>query len=131
MTTNGSTTGEAAAVERVAQAIAAAIGRKDVGALARMLAPGFVYRTPSDAPRDAARFLAAIGQIPGDIVFVRLENMTIDVADGGAVVTGIQHAQVRVDGKAIDDKRPFVDWFVKHDGEWLIRLALDVPASAT
>jgi len=130
MASNGNREAETRAVERVALAIADAIGRKDVAALALLLAPDFVYRTPSGGPSDAAMFLEAIGQIPGDIVFVRLEKMTIDVADGGAVVTGIQHAQVRVDGKAIDDKRPFVDWFIKHDGEWRIRLALDVPATA-
>lgn len=130
MASNGNREAETRAVERVALAIADAIGRKDVAALARLLAPDFVYRTPSGGASDAAMFLEAIGQIPGDIVFVKLEKMTIDVADGGAVVTGIQHAQVRVDGKAIDDKRPFVDWFIKHDGEWRIRLALDVPATA-
>ena len=120
--------GEAGHVERAALAIADAIARKDVAALAGFLAPRFIYRQGGEEPRDAGRFLDAIGQIPGEILFVRLEKMTIDVAGDGAVVAGVQHAQVRVDGKRVDDKRSFVDWFVRVDGEWRIRLAIDLPA---
>ena len=42
----------------------------------------------------------------------------------------VQHAQVRVEDQTIDDQRPFVDWFVKHDGEWRLRLAVDLPAAS-
>jgi hypothetical protein len=45
-------------------------------------------------------------------------------------VTGIQHAQVRIDGKVIDDRRPFVDWFVFNHGSWKIQVAVDVPAAS-
>ena len=30
-----------------------------------------------------------------------------------AMVTGIQRARVRLDGKEIEDRRGFVDWFVR------------------
>ena len=42
----------------------------------------------------------------------------------------MQHAQVRVDGQVVDDRRPFVDWFVKDAGEWRIRVAVDLPGAA-
>jgi hypothetical protein len=53
----------------------------------------------------------------------------VDVSDAGALVTGIQHAQVRIEGTEIDDRRAFVDWFVKRDGEWRILVAVDLPAA--
>jgi hypothetical protein len=111
-----------------AHGIAEAIGRRDVAALERRLAPGFLHRTPGCEPQEADAFLGAIARIPGDLLFVRLERVAIDLVDAGAVVTGIQHAQVRIDGEVIDDRRPFVDWFVKQDGEWRIRLAVEPSA---
>lgn len=45
----------------------------------------------------------------------------------GALVTGVQHARVHLDGQQIDDR--FVDWFVRGaDGAWRARIALDLPA---
>jgi hypothetical protein len=40
----------------------------------------------------------------------------------------VQHAQVRMDGQLVDERRPFVDWFVKQAGGWRIRVAIDLPA---
>jgi hypothetical protein len=37
---------------------------------------------------------------------------------------------VQVEGQTIDEKRPFVDWFVKLDGESRLSLAVDLPAAA-
>jgi ketosteroid isomerase-like protein len=110
--------------------IADAIARRDVDAIARSLAPGFVHRTPDAEARDAGAFVAGIEQIPGEIVFVRLISLEVDLSDRGALVTGIQHAQVRIDGKDIDDRRAFVDWFVQLDGEWRIRVAVDLRAAS-
>jgi hypothetical protein len=120
-------------VQRVLDAanrIADAIGKRDVGALGRELAPGFLLRTPAGEARGAAAFLDAIGQIQGEMVFVKLVGLTVDLSGESAVATGVQHARVRVEGQTIDDRRPFVDWFVKHDGEWRLRLAVDLPAAA-
>jgi hypothetical protein len=114
---------------QASQAIADAIGRKDADALARWLAPGFLHRTPGQPPQAAAGFLEAIRRIPLEIVFLRLESVEVDVVDGGAVVTGIQHAQVRMDDAVVDDRRPFVDWFVQRDGEWRLRLAVEISAA--
>ena len=50
------------------------------------------------------------------------------MAGAGALVTGIQHARVRLDGELIEDTRPFADWLVKEAGEWRLRAALEIPS---
>jgi len=107
--------------------IATAIARRDVRAIRALLAPDFVHRAIGGAATGADAFLRAIEQIPGEIVFVRLDQLQIDVSGSGALVAGVQHAQVRVDGQVVDDRRPFVDWFVKEAGAWRIRVAIDLP----
>ena len=114
-------------VRRAAMEVAAAIERRDVRALAGALAPGFIYRTPGGESRDAETFLKGIEDIPGEIVFVRLVGLEVDLSGGGALATGIQHARVRIEGNEIDDRRAFVDWFVAHHDEWRIRVAVDLP----
>ena len=114
-------------VSAAAEAVAAAIGRRDLEALRARLAPDFIHRIPGGAASDLAAFLRGIEQIPGEIRFVRLERMDIDLTSAGALVTGIQHAQVVVDGEVIDDRRGFLDWFVKIEGEWRIQVAVDLP----
>jgi hypothetical protein len=112
----------------ISERIASAIGRRDVETLRNFLAPGFVHRSHGGAAVDTEAFLQGILDIPGQIRFVRLENVQVDHCPAGAMVTGIQHAQVLVDGKIIDDRRGFVDWFVRHDGEWRIQAAVDFAA---
>jgi ketosteroid isomerase-like protein len=110
-------------------AMADAIARRDVGTIATLLASDFVHRSPGGEATASERFLEGIRQIPGEIVFVKLEHVQIDVAGDGAIAIGIQHARVRIDGQDIDDRRAFVDWFVKHDEGWKFRVAVDLPAS--
>lgn len=116
--------------ERVAEAsekIAAAIARRDVTAIRELLAPGFVHRTLGGQGVDAEAFLRAVEGIPGEITFVKLEQIDIDMAATGALVTGVQHAQVLLDGQVVDDRRGFVDWFVQQAGAWRIQAAVDLP----
>jgi hypothetical protein len=89
----------------------------------------FVHRSPGGARSDARSFAQAIRDIPGEILFVRLVAVQVDVPDSGALVTGIQHARVGIERTEIDDRRAFVDWFVKRDGEWRILVAVDLPAA--
>ena len=112
----------------ISHAIAAAIARRDGPALRAFLASGFMHRTHGGAAAEADEFVTAIQQIPGEIAFVRLERLVVDERETWAMVTGTQHAQVIVDGHAIDDRRQFVDWFVKERGEWKIQAAVDLPA---
>ena len=119
-----------AAVEECARRIAAAIGARDTAMLATLLDEQFVHRAPGGAATDLTAFLEAIAAIPGEIVSVALEELAIDVAGDAALATGIQHAQVRMDGELIHDRRGFVDWFVKTGDTWRIRVAVDLPAPA-
>jgi hypothetical protein len=116
-------------VAEAANAIGAAIARRDVAALRRLLAPGFIQRTHGGAVSDVETFLRAIEQIPGEIRSVSLEQLEVDMCPAGALVTGIQYAQVVVDGQLIEDRRRFIDWFVEDDGLWRIQAAVDLPAS--
>src|SRR5690349_13724881 len=100
------------AILDAAQRMAAAIGRRDTRAVETLLADGFVQRTIGGAAAGARQFLAAIEQIPGDILSVDLADLEVDVSADAAIVTGIQHARVRVEGRTVADKRAFVDWMV-------------------
>jgi ketosteroid isomerase-like protein len=116
-------------VRRLAGAIADAIAQKDGDRMAAFLASGFVHRSPGGSNQDAVAFVQAIRAIPVEILFVRLVALEIDVvSESGALATGIQHARVRIDGADVDDRRAFVDWFVKVEDEWRLRVAVDLPA---
>ena len=110
----------------ISEALAAAIARRDVAAVRPMLARGFVHRTPGGPPVETDAFLNGITQIPGEILSVSVAHLTTDLSADGAVVTGTQHAQLKIDGALVDDERSFVDWFVKDGGDWRLRLAVDL-----
>jgi hypothetical protein len=114
-------------VIEMSEKIAAAIGRRDTTAMRGLLAPGFVHRTHGGPAAGLEAFLHGIEQIPGEILAVRLDRLEVDVTPAGALVTGVQHARVRVDGQVIEDRRGFVDWFVKQNGEWRIQAGVDLP----
>jgi ketosteroid isomerase-like protein len=116
-------------VAEVSREIAAAIARRDVNAIRQRLAPGFVHRSLGGDGADAEAFLQAIAQIPGEIRLVTLEQLEVDLSPSGALVTGVQLAHVALDGQLIEDRRAFVDWFVKgeHDDAWRIQAAVDLP----
>ena len=105
--------------------LAGAIGRRDAAAVRGLLAKGFVQRHAGKEPVDAAAFLDGIAKIPGEILSVTVQQLTVDIAGDGAIVTGAQHAQLKIDGSLVDDHRSFVDWFVREDGDWRLRLAVD------
>jgi hypothetical protein len=113
----------------ISEALAAAIARRDVAAIRPMLARGFVHRTPGGPPVEIDAFLGGVTQIPGEILSVAVERLTTDLSGDGAVVTGRQRAQLKIDGELVDDERPFVDWFVREDGEWRLRAAIDLDES--
>ena len=115
-------------VAEAAGLLAGAIGRRDLDAIRAWLAPGLVYRTFAGDRVDAEAFIRAIEQIPGEIRLVRLEQIEVDMSPTGALVTGVQHAQVLTNGRVVDDRRGFVDWYVKQEGAWRIQAAVDLPA---
>jgi ketosteroid isomerase-like protein len=112
----------------LSEQLAAAIARRDVAAVRGVLADGFVQRPAGGAAVDTEEFLSNITNIPGDILFVRVEQLTVDVSGDSAIVTGFQTAQVRIDGEALVDRRAFVDWFVRLGDQWRLRAAIDLPS---
>jgi ketosteroid isomerase-like protein len=116
------------AVTQAALLMADAIGRRDVAAIAGLLAAGFVHHTPGGASSETAAFLDAIQRIPGKIRFVRLEHLRVEIAGDSALASGVQHARVDVEGQEIDDRRAFVDWLIRDNGRWKFRAAVDLPA---
>jgi len=123
-------TGDRDAVLAVSQQVARSIERRDLNALRGYLMPDFVHRTPGGDAVGLEAFLGAIAEIPGEIVAVTLDGVAVELHGDGAIASGLQHAQVRVDGELIVDRRAFVDWFVRVGAEWRIRVAVDLPAPA-
>jgi hypothetical protein len=107
--------------------LAEAIGKRDVDTIRGLLAPGFVHRSHGGEGAAAEAFVAGILAIPGEILSVTLEAVQVDLTPGGALVTGVQHARVRLEGAVVADRRRFVDWFVLRSGEWRIQAAVDLP----
>jgi hypothetical protein len=105
--------------------LATAIARRDIATVRSLLATGFVQRHAGGDGIDADAFLDGIAQLPGDILFVRVEGLTVDVTGDHALVTGRQRAQLNIDGSVVDDRRSFVDWFVREGGDWKLRAAID------
>jgi ketosteroid isomerase-like protein len=112
-------------IERVAHAIAAAIQAKDEPALLQHLAPEFKLRRPGAPAVEAMAFAAGIRAQQEEMLSVELEHLEVDIAGDSAVATGVQFSRVRVEGETVEDRQPFVDWFVKTDGRWRLQGALD------
>jgi hypothetical protein len=110
----------------LSEQLASAISRRDVATVRGFLADGFVQRPAGGAAVDTEAFLANIARIPGDIVFVKVEQLTVDIWGDSAIVTGVQQARLEIDGSIVNDRRAFVDWFVKETGDWKLRTAVDL-----
>jgi ketosteroid isomerase-like protein len=106
--------------------LADAIGRRDVSAVRGLLADGFVQRHAGGDAVETGAFLDGIAKIPGEILSIAVQQLTVDVTGDGAIVTGVQHARLRIDGELVDDHRSFVDWFVRQAGDWRLRAAVDL-----
>lgn len=122
-------TADGSALVALSEELAAAIERRDVERVASHLADDFVHRTPGGDARDRGAFLAALKDIPGDIELVRVHDLQTDVSVDSAVVCGIQHARVRVGHEVFEERRAFVDYFVRINGVWRLRTAIDLPVA--
>ena len=113
-------------IEIIANELAAAIARRDVGARARP--PGEGVRAaarPAETRSTTDAFLDGIAKIPGEILFVKVEQLTVDLSGDGAIVTGIQQAQLKIDG-AVVDRSPLVRRLVREGGRRVaLRVAVD------
>ncbi len=109
----------------ISHQLAAAISRRDTETVSGLLAPGFLHRTVGGGSVAAGDFLRGIQQIPGELQAVEVDRIAVDLRDEQAIVTGIQSARLILEGKAIEDRRGFVDWFVRQPEGWRLLLAID------
>jgi hypothetical protein len=127
-------TGKVPAEEIIAleQDIFAAIRTRDTEALGKLVDEAFVLRSPGAPDVDKAGFLAAIAQIPGEIMDVRGEDMKVAGTSELAILTGIQIATVRLSsGKVEVDRQIFTDAFRATENGWRMMLAVSVSAPTT
>jgi hypothetical protein len=103
-----------------------AIGRKDDAALERILDAEFVYRTPAGDEFARAEFLRNVAAMPFEILSVTAEGLKASVFGEAAVLTGVQRARVRAEGREQESVVAFTDVFVRRRGRWLLRLAYGV-----
>lgn len=113
-------------IEQFTHAIAASIKARDDQALKGHLASDFVLRRPGGSSVEAAAFVASVKEQPVEIISIQLEQLEIDVAGDSAIATGVQSSRARIEGETVDDRQPFVNYFVKRDGRWQLRVALDL-----
>ena len=109
-----------------------AIARKDVEALARVLADEFTYRSPGNPDVGKAEFLRNVATLPRDVVLVEGEQLDAAALGDTIVVTGVQRATVRGPaGESITSRTAFTDVFVRRDAAWRLALAygVELPAS--
>jgi hypothetical protein len=102
------------------------MARRDVAAVERCLAPGFSHRTTAGVKTAADAFLEGVAAIPGIVEFVRLQGLQVEIVGETALATGTQHARVVIDGEIVDDRRGFVDCFVRSGDAWLLRAAFEL-----
>jgi hypothetical protein len=122
---------ERTVITEAAIALAEAMLRRDADALDRLLAPDFRLRTPGGPATPRADFIEAVCAVPAEVLSVTLKNLEIDLGEGVALVTGVQHAHCRFHGELLNDVRVFADWFQRAaDGHWQVRVALDLTAVA-
>jgi ketosteroid isomerase-like protein len=113
-------------VAAAAAAVAQAIGRRDLGALRDLLAPGFSHRTAAGGLTTAEVFLEGVAAFPGAIESIGVEHLQVEVVGNVALVTGTQHARVVVDGATVEDRQGFVDCFVRDGDGWRLRAAFQL-----
>ena len=125
----GSTDDSADTVQAILQIdsdIMQAIKNKDATSLEPMLGDEFDYRTHFGAEVDKAEFLQSIASFPLEILAIHGEELKVNVYGETAILTGIQIAEARAEGKAEESAVAFTDVFVRRDGRWLMVLAYGV-----
>lgn len=105
-----------------------AIRARDRQGLDRILDERFELRVPGKPPVDRAGFIDAILSIPGTLLSVGSDDVRAHVYGDVGVLTGRQHARVRLeDGTTVDDVQAFTDVALLRDGQWRMVLAHSVP----
>lgn len=101
-----------------------AMRTKDAEAWLRVLADDFVLRTPGEEDRDRSAFVERMTSFPGDVVSVACHDLRADVFGTAVVVTGVQHAVLRMPNDArFEDFTMMTNVFQLRGGRWLMVLA--------
>jgi ketosteroid isomerase-like protein len=112
---------------RLERDIMAAIKNKDTTTLEPLVGDDFIYRTHFGAESNKREFLKSIASFPLEILAIRGEELKVNVYGETAVITGVQHADVRTnEGKTEESAVAFTDVFVRREGKWLMVLAYGV-----
>jgi ketosteroid isomerase-like protein len=114
------------------RALFAAFAHRDQAAFEQLVGDDFVLRMPGSPDVGRAAFLASIPRLPPDILSVEGAELDARVlAPDLGVVSGVQIARVRVDGKEVVDRGAFTDVFRRAaDGRWQAVFAHTIPLPA-
>jgi ketosteroid isomerase-like protein len=107
-----------------------AMRAKDPEAWVRVLADDFVLRTPGEEDRDRPAFVERMTSFPGEVVSIACHDLRADVFGTAVVVTGVQHAVLRMSNDArSEDFTMMTNVFEQREGRWVMVLshALSLP----
>ena len=120
-----------AALRSAEERIITAIRTRDVAALERELASGFVHTTLGGEEQDRAAFLHAIGAMPFRILALNGEGIRFRLLGEVAILTGLQRGLVELpEGGVVTSLGAFVDVFANVNGRWLLAQAVSVDLPA-
>jgi ketosteroid isomerase-like protein len=117
-----------ARLRQAEQRIFQAIQARDLPALEAELAESFVLFSHGNPEQDRASFLAAIRDMPFQILEIRGEDVRVRVLGDVALVSGIQRARVAMpdNGAIVNAATAFVDAFARTDEGWRLLHAVSV-----
>ncbi len=110
-------------IRRLEGEIITAIKSKNGAALGALVADDFVYRRPGAEESGKAEFIRGILTLPVEITTLDGEQLKVSIFGDIAVLTGVQRATTKSDGREETSAVAFVDVFAKRDGRWQIVLA--------
>lgn len=125
---NGDPVSEVLDIQRVD--VWGAMRAKDPEAWVRVLADDFVLRTPGEEDRDRPAFVERMTSFPGEVVSIACHDLRADVFGTAVVVTGVQHAVLRMSNDArFEDFTMMTNVFEQREGRWVMVLshALSLP----
>ena len=112
---------------KIEHEIMTAIKSKDSATLESLVADDFIYRTHFGAEANKGEFLKSITSFPLEILAIRGEELKVNVYGETAILTGVQHADVRTpEGNTEESAVAFTDVFVRREGQWRMVLAYGV-----
>ncbi len=121
-----------ARLKQAEQRIFHAIQARDLAALEAELDEAFVLSPIGQPEQDRPAFLAAIRDMPYQILEIHGEEIRVHALGEVALVSGIQRARVALpdNGAIVNAATAFVDAFVRFGAGWRLRHAVSVELPA-